>query len=253
MWQYNPFTGKFEKVGLINVAPYCTIEATGWTGSQSGEVLATGDGTTVDFSGKVDLPPVNPLNSFTLHYTIGGTAYSVQADANGNFSDANVTGSVAQDGTWNATFNTAPDDATDITADYSYGIPPANLENALDPSNPNPSDWGWKTTTGASILGDITITPPVYGFYFFGIRTGSYSNNGAILQFRLQTVDNTGASVFTAYLHDNNSFIVERKRNSYGIFLKLDSITPKIQIRLYANAADTYYVRFYDIVLYRLG
>ena len=175
---------------LPNVAPYCTIEVTDWIGSQSGEVLATGDGTTVDFSGKVDLPPVNPLDSFVLHYTIGGTAYSVQADANGNFSDANVTGSVAQDGTWNATFNTAPDDAIDITADYSYGIPPANLENALDPSNPNPSDWGWKTTTGAGTIGEIEITLPEEGYYLILGRGGfhvisSSETVSIVLRFRV--------------------------------------------------------------------
>ena len=155
---------------LRNVAPLCTIETDGWTGSTSGEVLFTGDGTTKDFSGKVDLPPVNPLNSFTLHYTIGATSYSVTADENGNLSDANMTGTINQDGTYEFHFNTPPDNGTDGTADYNYGIAPTNIERALDPVNPQLSDWGWKTLTGSGTVGNITIYLPEWGHYIVNLR-----------------------------------------------------------------------------------
>jgi len=172
----------FYRPGLPNVTPLCAIEISGWTGSTSGEVLFTGDGTTKDFSGKVDLPPVN-LSSFTLHYTIGGTSYSVTANENGNLSDANMTGTVNRDGTYEFHFNTPPDDTTDGTADYSYGIPPSNLENALDPSNPNPSDWGWFSSDGAKLCGKLYLTPPYKGVYlvtqvveFYTVSGGSKLN-----------------------------------------------------------------------------
>jgi len=170
MWRYNPFTGNLDRVGLINVAPLCTIKASGWTGSQSGEVLFTGDGTTKDFSGKVDLPPVNPLNSFTLHYTIGGTSYTATADSDGNITGEHITsGTINQDGNYEIHFDTAPDNGTDGTADYDYGIAPANLERTLDPVNPQPSDWGWKTLTGAGTVGYIGITFPEIGSYLFNL------------------------------------------------------------------------------------
>jgi len=173
MWRYNPFTGNLDRVGLINVAPLCTIETDGWTGSQSGEVLFTGDGTTVDFSGKVDLPPVNPLNSFTLHYTIGGTTYNATADENGNITGTHITsGTINQDGNYEIHFDTAPDNGTDGTADYDYGIAPANLEGTLDPVNPQPSDWGWKTTPGAGTLGFVSFTLPESGSYLVKIILG---------------------------------------------------------------------------------
>ncbi len=236
---------------LPNVAPYCTIEATGWTGSQSGEVLATGDGTTVDFSGKVDLPPVNPLNSFTLHYTIGGTAYSVQADANGNFSDANVTGSVAQDGTWNATFNTAPDDATDITADYSYGIPPANLENALDPSNPNPSDWGWISTAGAVTVGDVVFHLQEEGLYLVNIRWGGYSSkaNSIVTNVRID-IDPDPSNIFWSYIDSWGSIAStkEKVRSGVGMIIYGD----KFEIYVKTNASDEIHWRLYDVWVFKL-
>ncbi|HDD44336.1 MAG TPA: hypothetical protein ENG63_05705, partial [Candidatus Desulfofervidus auxilii] len=58
---------------LINVASSCKLEVPDWTDSVSGEVLATGDGSQTHFTGTIDYQPVNPLNSFTIHYTIGGT------------------------------------------------------------------------------------------------------------------------------------------------------------------------------------
>jgi len=171
---------------LRNVAPLCTITTSDWTGSTSGEVLFTGDGTTKDFSGKVDLPPVNPLDSFVLHYTIGGTTYDATADSDGNITGEHITsGTINQDGTYEIHFDTPPDDTTDGTADYNYGIEPANIERVLDPVNPQPSDWGWFSSDRAKLCGKLYLTPPYKGIYlvvqvveFYTVRGGSKLNLG---------------------------------------------------------------------------
>jgi len=249
--------GRFIHPRLENVAPLCTIETNDWTGSTSGEVLFTGDGTTVDFSGKVDLPPVNPLNSFTLHYTIGGTSYSVTADEDGNLSDANMTGTINQDGTYEFHFNTPPDDTTDGTADYSYGIPPSNLGNALDPNNPNPSDWGWKTTTGADRVGRIKIRLQSPGLYAIGIRAGYKADSASgSLQVSLMYHDKISSGEWVCGELQRSLTVAtdERIRTSMLGFYKYDpDETENFSLSVWVNAANTWYIRFYNICVFKIS
>lgn len=243
-----------ERFRLPNVAPYCTVTTSDWTDSTTGDVLATGDGVTTTFSGKVALPPVNPLDSFVLHYTIGGTAYSVTALADGTISDANVTGTIAQDGTYSLTFSTAPDNATDITADYSYGIAPANLENALDPSNPNPSDWGWKTTTGAGNLGVLVFTLPEEGTYLVCLRSTALritNNVGGKLSNIYWAYDPTILGWrYTASLNTfNPSVDVTEQEDSLPFFVNSD----RFKLVMYLTGAEEFKWRLNKIFIFKLA
>ncbi|RKX60868.1 MAG: hypothetical protein DRP29_01835 [Thermodesulfobacteriota bacterium] len=176
MWQYNPLTGKFEKVGLINVAPLCTISSN-WKSSVSGEVLATGDGSQTHFTGTIDYQPVDPLDSFTIHYTIGGTTYDATADSDGNITGTHITsGTINQEGQYDITFDTPLDNGTDLTADYNHGISPANVENAFYPKY-QPSDWGWRTCQGD--CWHISIIFPSPGYYILRVVVeGCYTATG---------------------------------------------------------------------------
>ncbi len=247
---YRPIFAK-----LRNVAPLCKVEIYDWTGSTSGEVLFTGDGTTKDFSGKVDLPPVNPLNSFVLHYTIGGTTYDATTDESGNITGTHITsGTINQDGTYEIHFDTPPDDTTDVTADYDYGIPLSNLENALDPNNPNPSDWGWKSTAGAGFIGKLKInfdSSLVPGIYLLGIKHGYLS------------MDDTLSFTVKAQFYENSLLVddfgggllaktTERVFDSKGFILHVTDLTFTYQIMFYANAESNAKVRLYNISLFKL-
>ena len=85
--------------------------------SISGEVLATGDGTTTTFSG---ILANYPVKKSTLSITDGNETFT-------DNSDGTLTGSLGGSGTINyetgeysVTFNSAPADSTNITADYTY-------------------------------------------------------------------------------------------------------------------------------------
>jgi len=240
---------------LENVAPLCTIETGGWTGSQSGEVLFTGDGTTVDFSGKVDLPPVNPLNSFTLHYTIGRNSYTATADSDGNITGEHITsGTINQDGTYEIHFDTPPDDTTDGTADYNYGIPPSNLENVLDPSNLNPSGWGWKSTTGAGFIGKLKInfdSSLVPGIYLLGIKYGFLSMDDT-LTFSIKAQFYEKGLLVDTFGGEVNAITTERIFDSKGFILHVTDLTFTYQIMFYVNAKSNAKVRLYNISLFKL-
>ena len=250
MWRYNPLIGNLDKVGLINVAPLCTITTSNWTGSTSGEILFTGDGATKDFLGKVDLPPVNPLNSFTLHYTIGGTTYDATADENGNITGTHITsGTINQDGTYEIHFDTAPDSGTDGTADYNHGIPPSNLENALDPSNPNPSDWGWTSTTGAGYYAYITFTLPEDGIYLFtGVIENEKSNPTSSLKPKMFVKHWAGINY--RYETDLGSVYMD---SSKIVVLSPAIVRKNFQIRHYITTACEFKVRFRDIQIFKLN
>ena len=183
--------GRFIHPRLENVAPLCTIEVSGWTDSQSGEVLATGDGSQTHFTGTIDYQPVNPLNSFTIHYTIGGTTYDATADSDGNITGTHITsGTINQEGQYDITFDTPLDNGTDLTADYQHGISPANVENAFYPKY-QPSDWGWRTCQGNCWF--VTIHFPSPGYYIVRfVVEGCYTATG-------QTGDTTLTSQFTYY------------------------------------------------------
>jgi len=86
--------------------------------SANGEIIGTGDGSTTTFSTALSYTPIGP-GTVKVHYTIGGTTYSVTDDGTGNISDDNVTGTINYDtGDVNLTFTTAPDTETNITVDY---------------------------------------------------------------------------------------------------------------------------------------
>ena len=88
----------------------------------TGEGIGTGDGATTSFSGTLARKPVKP-SSVTIHYTIGGTDYTATDDGSGNISGTDVSGTIDyQTGDWSLTFTTAPDDATNITADYTVNV-----------------------------------------------------------------------------------------------------------------------------------
>ncbi len=236
---------------LPNVAPYCTVTTSGWTGSTTGEVITTVSTTTTSpITGKIKLPPVNPLDSFTLHYVLGGITHSVTADADGNLLDGNLTGTIAQDGTYNLNFAILPDVGTDIICDYSYGIAPANLENALDPSNPNPSDWGWKTTTGAQVAGYITVQFPEKGAYVCVGEWGGYTTGATKISLNVQIDINPNQDVaIWSYIDSWGSlaYSVERIR-SRGTIIFGDVI------RIYPllAAADEIYWRLYNLQIFKL-
>jgi len=236
---------------LINVAPLCTVETSGWTGSQSGEVLFTGDGTTVDFSGKVELPPVNPLNSFVLHYTIGGTTYDATADSDGNITGEHITsGTINQDGTYEIHFDTAPDDGTDGTADYNHGIAPANLENALDPNNPNPSDWGWNSRTGSGPIGKITLYPRDAGFYLINVI---YEVNFITSAVNLGLVLETEGTVkkWVGNLREYTGYEDIVVSDTGGFFIDKDILTG-FKLNWFANSATEVKIRVHRIIVAKL-
>ena len=88
--------------------------------SITGETLGSGDGSTTSFSGTLASPPVRP-GTLKVYYTIGGTDYTATDDGNGNITGTDISsGSIDYDtGSWSITFSTAPDNSTNITADYT--------------------------------------------------------------------------------------------------------------------------------------
>jgi len=238
---------------LRNVAPLCTITTSDWTGSTSGEVLFTGDGTTKDFSGKVDLPPVNPLDSFVLHYTIGGTTYDATADESGNITGEHITsGTINQDGNYEIHFDTPPDNGTDGTADYDYGIPPSNLENVLDPSNPNPSSWGWTSTTGSSSFGYTKIKPQHKGIYLITAKIEYYNVNGtASLQVVWQelwgSITPIIQTVITYKKHTSPFLYI-----TLPVYCRVDDDLQGGQFTFSTNGSDEFKIRFHNIEVFKI-
>ena len=105
--------------------------------SVTGEVLASGDGSTTSFSGTITNTPIKP-GTISVGYTIGGTAYTATDDGNGNISGTDCSGTINYDtGAWTLTFTTAPDNATNITAGYTYYLGDCTLkiEQSNDKSN----------------------------------------------------------------------------------------------------------------------
>jgi len=254
---FNIFGGDFifSKSRLYNVAPYCTVTTSGWTGSTTGEVLTTVTTATASpITGKISLPPVNPLSSFTVHYTIGTVTYSVTADASGNLNDGNLTGTIAQDGTYSLSFTTLPTAGTNITADYSYGIPPANLENALDPSNPNSSDWGWTTINVAGYLGYINITFPSIGLYLVAFAHNIAANNIYGISTKIIWYDpfyNTWASFETGV-----SSAPGRVEPSPFVLIPVYFLNigyPHLRLGAYVNNAGTFNYALHSFVAFKIA
>ncbi len=84
------------------------------------EGLFIGDGIATSFSGSLQHIPIIPT-TLVIHYTIGGTNYTATTDKSGNITGDHISsGSVeAETGNWNLSFDTPPDDTTNVTADYT--------------------------------------------------------------------------------------------------------------------------------------
>jgi archaellum component FlaC len=82
------------------------------------EVIGTGDGSAKNFAGTLKNPPITP-NTVTITATVGGNPVTITDDGNGGLSGTGVTGTINYDtGAWVLTFATAPDDHTNIIAEY---------------------------------------------------------------------------------------------------------------------------------------
>ena len=85
-------------------------------GTYTSEKIFDGDGAETSFSGRLDNFPI-VFGTVTVSYTVGSTTYQV-TDSNGVFTGTHITsGSIDEDGNWAFVFSTAPDDATEGTAD----------------------------------------------------------------------------------------------------------------------------------------
>ena len=246
-------TGRFIHPRLENVAPYCQISASGWTGSTTGETLFTPDGiSTGPWSGRIALPPINPLNSFVLHYTLGGTAYSVAALDDGTIADANVTGQINQDGTYTISSAT-PLDAVAVTCDYSYGIAPTNLENALNPDSLSYAGPGWRSTTGSVQIGTIDIYPPENGTYLVGLKISQYTLSSASgLSINFTSITSTGNWYSGVALGAQLTTTIEKFRSSLGMILVKDSDIAGLRFNFYANGPGEYLIKIYNIYVFKL-
>lgn len=84
----------------------------------SDEILGAGDGVATSFSGTLTNYPVVP-KTVTISYTIGSTVYTATDDGAGTITGTSVSGTITYStGAWALTFTTAPDNGTNITADY---------------------------------------------------------------------------------------------------------------------------------------
>ncbi len=239
-----------ERFRLPNVAPYCEVTTDSWTGSTTGETLFTPDGvSTGPWTGKVALPPVNPLSSFVFHYTLGGVAYSVVALDDGTIADANIVGQINQDGTYTISSNT-PLDAVACTADYSYGIAPSNIENALDPNNPNPSDWGWTSTTGAGYYAFLKFELPEDGLYLFTyVFEAAPSSPAASIRGRSFSYHSSDPNYRAQYDYISSIYMDTGK-----IVLSLPTtMLKKMLLKHYITAACEFKIRFWDFKIFKLA
>jgi len=86
--------------------------------SITGEVIGTGDGTTLSFSGTLVNAPTSP-GSLSISYTIGTIPYTATDNGAGIVTGTSVSGTITYlTSAWSLTFTTAPDNETDIEADY---------------------------------------------------------------------------------------------------------------------------------------
>ncbi|MBV6340175.1 hypothetical protein [Candidatus Magnetobacterium casense] len=88
--------------------------------SYTGEVTGTGNGSTTVFSATLTHVPVEK-SSITVHHTRGTVPYTATANDSGVITGTNIaSGSINyESGAINITFTLAPDNATNITVDYT--------------------------------------------------------------------------------------------------------------------------------------
>ena len=86
----------------------------------------TPNGVLVSFSGNLAHSPIG-LGRLIVEYTVGAVTYTATDDGSGSIVDDATGGSLTSGtityatGAWELEFSTAPDNATDIEADYIYG------------------------------------------------------------------------------------------------------------------------------------
>lgn len=111
---------------------------------------STPNGALTAFSGTTASSPIG-LGRLQVSYTVGATVYTATDDGAGNIVDdstGHLTGTctiVYTTGAWVLNFSTAPDNATDITADYIYGEPGADWKELMyqDTENKDLTDAGY--------------------------------------------------------------------------------------------------------------
>ena len=233
---------------LVNVAPECTLTAVGWSGSVTGEVLATGDGATTSFSGTVAKPPVTDPTSFTVHYTIGSTAYSATAGSDGTISGEHITsGSIdTWTGDWSLTFDTTPDNGTDLTADYDEGVAPGNFHLAVDGDPSTETSTGSRTMDAAGIAGYVDVEFPVAGVYLVGLLCSVWNPAGQACR-----VDAWLAGNEDVLLGVVPSDAVGTDTVRSGFLFLTDGT--KVRLGFRAEAACRLYCKLKELVVYRLS
>lgn len=82
------------------------------------EVIATGDGSTLTFSGLTASKRPHFLN-LSISYTIGGTTYTGTSTTGGVLTGTNISSGTVAEESISVTFSTAPDDTTNITCTYT--------------------------------------------------------------------------------------------------------------------------------------
>ena len=86
----------------------------------SDEVIGSGDGTTKTFSGFLDHAKIVP-GSVSITATVGASTVTATDDGNGYISGTGVSGHIDYaSGYYVLEYDTAPDNGTNITADYKY-------------------------------------------------------------------------------------------------------------------------------------
>jgi hypothetical protein len=109
----------------------------------------TPNGILVSFSGTAANNPIG-LGRFEVSYTVSSTVYTATDDGSGSISDSDhlTSGTITYStGAWTLEFSTAPDNGSDITADYIHGDPGQDWKELLyqDTENKDETDAGFSS------------------------------------------------------------------------------------------------------------
>lgn len=112
---------KIDDINVVNTLhTIYTVESL--FNSITGELIGTGDGSKKTFNKTLTKVPVCKT-SVSISYTIGGTAYTATDNGKGTISGTNCSGTINYDtGEVSLTFTTAPDNGTNINANYKQGL-----------------------------------------------------------------------------------------------------------------------------------
>ncbi|QWR76065.1 hypothetical protein [Candidatus Magnetomonas plexicatena] len=87
--------------------------------SYTGEVLGAGTGSQTTFTGTVTHTPVKQ-STVVVKYTIGSVNYQATTSSSGTITGTSISsGTISNAGVFSITFSTAPDNSTNVTADYT--------------------------------------------------------------------------------------------------------------------------------------